>query len=167
MILYFSKLLRNNWTLQEVRRMGTNLAKGEGFFIEVSMPRCIPEHSSSSRASAGRGRGSCLSYCIIICPSQKPAFLTKVLITWHGHTNGKMLWQLSLQVAFFSSPLTFAVLFTLLVGGTGLISLVLLIPLLLQHSHAMASLWQEALRGRTHVYNTSWCNRHLHNVHSY
>lgn len=81
------------------------------------MPRCIPDHSSSSRPGAGKGRGSYLSYCIILCPSWKPAFLMKVLIAWHGHTDGMTLWSLSLQVAFFSSPLTFAVLSTLIVGG--------------------------------------------------
>ena len=65
------------------------------------MPKCIPTHSSSSRAGAGKGRGSCLSYCIIPHPSRKPAFPVKILIVWHGHADGKMLGPRLLQVAFF------------------------------------------------------------------
>lgn len=166
--LPYPNLLGDNWMQQEIRRMGFDLAKGEGFYIEGLVPKCIPAHSSSSRPGAGKGRGSCLSHCIILHPSPKPAFPMKILIIWHGHADGKMLQPRLLQVAFFfSSSLAFSVLAILLLGGTGLVSLLLFILLLIQLSRAMVSLWQEAPHGRARVYNTSQCSKYLQNVHSH
>lgn len=158
--LSYPNLLGDNWMLQEMRRMGSNLAKGERVFIMKCRCQDVFLHTAAV-AELVHGRvKSAVWDTTLSCfrPKNLPLCENPYPLSWPR-------WWQDVMTTTAASSLIFHRHLPFL-GGAGLVSLFLFIPLLTQLSRAMVSIWQEALHGRTHVYNTSRRNNRLQNVHS-